>query len=112
MLRRATAYLSQAHRPGKRLYPLVKELACDGIPVTVTCRVLTLSRQPYYRWLNQPITRAELVEAYRAATIRSSGTGSSLMRPATPVRAWRIGRAVRPESFPGELAGDTTFNIM
>lgn len=44
----------------------MKELACDGIPVTVTCRVLKLPRQPYYRWLNQPITQAELVEAYRA----------------------------------------------
>lgn len=35
--------------PGKRIYPLVKELATDGIPVTVTCRVLKLARQPYYR---------------------------------------------------------------
>jgi transposase InsO family protein len=43
----------------------VTELAGDGIPVTVTCRVLKLSRQPYYRWLRQPITNAELVEAYR-----------------------------------------------
>lgn len=44
----------------------MKELAADGIPVTVTCRVLKLARQPYYRWLKQPITDAELVEAYRA----------------------------------------------
>jgi len=44
----------------------VKELAEDGIPVTVTCRVLKLSRQPYYRWLQDPVTGAELVEAYRA----------------------------------------------
>ncbi len=44
----------------------MKELACDGIPVTVTCRVLKLARQPYYRWLKQPITESELVEAYRA----------------------------------------------
>src|SRR5690606_1528152 len=50
----------------ERLYPLVKELAADGIPVTVTCRVLKLARQPYYRWLAQPVTDAELVEAYRA----------------------------------------------
>lgn len=42
------------------------ELAGDGIPVTVTCRVLTLSRQPYYRWLRLPVTNAELIEAYRA----------------------------------------------
>ncbi|MGX9349249.1 IS3 family transposase [Microbacterium sp. KNMS] len=68
VLRRATAYLSQAHLP-KRLYPLVKELACDGIPVTVTCRVLKLARQPYYRWLKQPITESELVEAYRANAV-------------------------------------------
>jgi len=31
-----------------------------------TCRVLKLSRQPYYRWLQDPVTAAELVEAYRA----------------------------------------------
>jgi len=47
-------------------YPLVRELAVDGIPVTVTCRVLNIARQPYYRWLAQPVTDAELVEAYRA----------------------------------------------
>lgn len=42
------------------------ELAASGIPVTVTCRVLRLSRQPYYRWLASPITDSEVVEAYRA----------------------------------------------
>ncbi|OYN74165.1 IS3 family transposase [Mycolicibacterium sphagni] len=65
VLRRAAAYLSQANLP-KRLYPLVNELAADGIPVAVTCRVLKLARQPYYRWRAHPITDAELVEAYRA----------------------------------------------
>ncbi|HET6295250.1 MAG TPA: IS3 family transposase [Kribbella sp.] len=65
VLRRAAAYLSQANLP-KRLYPLVNELAADGIPVAVTCRVLKLARQPYYRWRAKPITDAELVEAYRA----------------------------------------------
>ncbi len=44
----------------------MKELAGDGIPVAVTCRVLKLARQPYYRWLAHPITESELVEAYRA----------------------------------------------
>ncbi|QIV79732.1 IS3 family transposase [Mycolicibacterium frederiksbergense] len=65
VLRRATAYLSQANLP-KRLYPLVSELAADGIPVAVTCRVLKLARQPYYRWRANPITDAEVIEAYRA----------------------------------------------
>jgi len=44
----------------------VKELAADGIPVAVTCRVLKLARQPYYRWRADPVTGAERVEAYRA----------------------------------------------
>lgn len=29
------------------MYPLVRELAADGIPVAVTCRVLKIARQPY-----------------------------------------------------------------
>jgi transposase InsO family protein len=52
------------------MYPLVRELAAKDapirVPVTVTCRVLGLARQPYYRWLEQPVTDAELEEAYRA----------------------------------------------
>ncbi|MGW1986257.1 IS3 family transposase [Streptomyces collinus] len=65
VLRRVAAYLSQAHLP-KRIYPLVKELAVDGVPVTVTCRVLKLARQPYYRWLVKPVADAVLEESYRA----------------------------------------------
>ncbi len=48
------------------MYPLVRELAADGIPVAVTCRVLKIARQPYYRWLANPVTDAELTAAYRA----------------------------------------------
>ena len=48
------------------IYPLVTELADDGIPVAVTCRVLKLARQPYYRWLAAPITARDLEEAYLA----------------------------------------------
>ncbi len=48
------------------MYPLVRELAADGVPVAVTCRVLKITRQPYYRWLRSPVTDAELAAAYRA----------------------------------------------
>ncbi len=48
------------------MYPLVRELAAAGIPVTVTCRVVHLSRQPYYRWLARPVPDSVLVQAYRA----------------------------------------------
>ncbi|WP_216843330.1 hypothetical protein [Phytoactinopolyspora alkaliphila] len=42
------------------------ELAEAGVPLMVTCRVLKLARQPYYRWLKDPITTSEVVQAYRA----------------------------------------------
>jgi transposase InsO family protein len=32
----------------------------------VTCRVLNIARQPYYRWLAKPVTDAEVTAAYRA----------------------------------------------
>ena len=44
----------------------MSELATDGIPVAVTCRVLKLARQTYYHWLANLVTDAELVEVYRA----------------------------------------------
>jgi transposase InsO family protein len=44
----------------------VNELAADGIPVAVTCRVLDIARQPYYRWRARPVTTTELERAYRA----------------------------------------------
>ncbi len=45
------------------------ELAADGIPAAVTCRVLQIARQPYYRWLAHPVTDAELAAAYRADAV-------------------------------------------
>jgi len=48
------------------MYPLVRELAVDGIPVTVTCRVLKIARQPYYRWLAAPVIDTDWVSAHRA----------------------------------------------
>ncbi len=51
------------------MYPLVSELAAEGIPVAVSCRVLGLARQPYYRWLDEPITDGQLEEAYLANAV-------------------------------------------
>ena len=45
------------------MFPLVRELAGDGVPVTVTCRVLKLCRQQYYRWLDVPMTERQLADA-------------------------------------------------
>ena len=35
-------------------YPLVRDLAAEGVPVAVTCRVLEFSKQGYFKWLARP----------------------------------------------------------
>jgi len=49
------------------IYPLVRELAAAGaplrVPVAVTCRVLKIAKQPYYRWLRDPVTDRDWDEA-------------------------------------------------
>ncbi len=47
----------------------MSELAASGIPVTVTCQVLKLARQPYYRWMRDTVTAAERIAAYRAKAL-------------------------------------------
>ncbi len=45
-------------------YPLVEDLAADGFPVAVTCRVLGFTKQAYYAWRAAPVTRRDLDDAY------------------------------------------------
>ena len=45
-------------------YPLVRDLAVEGIPVTVTCRVLKFSPQAFYAWQAHPVSDRDLVDAY------------------------------------------------
>ena len=105
----------------KRLYPLVRELAADGIPVAVSCRVLKLSRQPYYRWLAAPVpdSRSSLRHigpmrsSMPTAMIPSSGTDTSPTKPKRPANPWRHalrGGCVRPMtgSPPSARAGPRT----
>jgi len=46
------------------MYPLVTDLADEGIPVAVTCRVLGFSRQGYFKWRAKPICDRDLSDAY------------------------------------------------
>ncbi|MBU1250792.1 MAG: DDE-type integrase/transposase/recombinase [Actinobacteria bacterium] len=50
------------------IYPLVLELAAPGapvrVPVAVTCRVLKIAKQPYYRWLADPVSQRDWDEAH------------------------------------------------
>jgi transposase InsO family protein len=45
-------------------YPLVRDLAAEGIPVRLICGVLGHSRQAYYAWLSDPISVREFEDAY------------------------------------------------
>ena len=45
-------------------YPLVRELAAEGIPVRLTCGVLGHSTQAYYAWLREPVSQCDLDDAY------------------------------------------------
>ena len=53
-------------------YPLVAELAEAGIPVAVSCRVLKLARQPYYRWAGRPVGPAAQLRAHRVAALTAA----------------------------------------
>jgi putative transposase len=46
------------------MFPLVLDLAADGIPVTVTCRVLGFSKQAFYRWRARPVTARDWADAH------------------------------------------------
>jgi transposase InsO family protein len=46
------------------MYPLVLDLAADGIPVTVTCRVLGFSKQAFYRWRAKPYSNRDWHDAH------------------------------------------------
>jgi transposase InsO family protein/transposase-like protein len=55
--------LRQASAP-KMKYPLVLDLAGDGIPVTVTCRVLGFSPQAFNQWRRNPVSQRDWDNAH------------------------------------------------
>ena len=79
------------------IYPLVRELAEGGIPVTVTCRVLTMARQAYYRWLVDPVSEAQMLQAHRVnALVDAHGSdpeyGYRLLRDEAETNGWVMSR--------------------
>ena len=61
------------------MFPVVQELAADGVPVAVTCRVLNVSTSGYYEWRSRPASdraweQAHLMEQIRQVHAASYGT--------------------------------------
>jgi transposase InsO family protein len=46
------------------MFPLVRDLADDGVPVAVTCRVLGFSKQAFFKWRQQPVTDRDWSDAH------------------------------------------------
>jgi transposase InsO family protein len=46
------------------IYPLVTDLADEGIPVALTCRVLGFSKQAYYKWRANPVSQRDWEDAH------------------------------------------------
>ena len=52
------------------MFPVVQELAADGVPVAVTCRVLNVSTSGYYEWRSRPASERDVEQAYLMHAIR------------------------------------------
>lgn len=46
------------------MYPLVGDCAGEGIPVTVSCRVLGFSTTAYHAWRRKPVSDRDLSDAH------------------------------------------------
>ena len=46
------------------MFPLVGELAADGIPIKVSCWLLGFSKQAYYQWLERPYSDRDCDDAH------------------------------------------------
>jgi transposase InsO family protein len=46
------------------IYPLVRELAAENIPVAVTCRVLGFTKQAFYKWQANPVSQRDWDDAH------------------------------------------------
>ncbi len=62
--------------------PLVEDLAADGVPVAVTCRVLGFSKQALYAWRVAGVT---------ARVGRRSGLDDLRARVPQPAQRWSGG---------------------
>jgi putative transposase len=53
------------------VFPLVRDLALEGIPLSLSCRVLGFSRQGYYAWRVDPVCERDWGDAHVINEIRA-----------------------------------------
>lgn len=96
------------------IYPVVRELAADGVPVATACRVLNVSTSGFYDWSDRPTSpreraNLELVEVIRTIHDDSRATYGSprvhaelrLGAPQLAVSRKRVERLMRTHGIVG-----------
>lgn len=58
------------------IYPVVAELAAEGVPVRVACRVLKVSPSGFYEWRSRPPSPRQIADEELLETIRQIHSGS------------------------------------
>lgn len=107
-LRRFRRFFARDMCP-KLMFPLVQELAADGIPVRLTCGVLGFSPQAFFKWRARPVCDRDWDDAhlgnaivYSTQTVLGSATGlsrtNSKVAPTPSARAGCTGCAGRTGS--------------
>ena len=99
------------------MYPLVRELAEDGIPVTVTCRVLRFTPQAYYKWRASPVSDREWSDAHLVDAAREIHADDPVFgyrfiadeQHAGTIRARRPAPVGRPLSRDSRVGGSRPF---
>ncbi len=78
------------------IYPVVHELAADGVPVVVACRVLKVSTSGYYDWLDRPVSHRATADDALTVAIRDVHAASHGTYGSRRVHAeLRLGQGVR-----------------
>jgi putative transposase len=89
-------------------YPLVRELAAEGIPVRLTCGVLGFSAQAFYKWSAQPCSARDWDDAHVTNALVDAHADDPCFgyrfladelavggQPVSERRVWRLCRAQR-----------------
>jgi putative transposase len=78
------------------IYPVVRELAADQVPVAVACRVLGVSTSGYYAWLDRPTSARQQADVQLVEVIRDIHTRSRQTYGSPRVHAeLRLGQGLR-----------------
>lgn len=86
--------LRSGERPAKVIFPVVRELVEDGIPVATACRVLKLSTCGFHDWKSRgpsdrDLEQAQLMKLIHDAHAASYGTyGTYAPAGCTPSSCW------------------------